>query len=135
MSDTQPIKPIITSESLSEALDTISKWDYYDNCQSGDYISENSPGYGPTFRWNSQIILPNGHSPIFHGDISIRRLHFLLKISKKFRQEFHILTETDELRDVIIEGKHFEFSGEIITDTCRMWAGKDTGLGLGALFG
>lgn len=93
--------------SLKAALDWIRGWEYYDNEQHGMWTDENDLNYGPILVYNSSVHYfvkmdsstefreidrwvdePVTHrevEPIFHGDLSPRRIRVLMVIAKMFQ--------------------------------------------------
>ena len=74
--------PILLASSLDIALHHINLWGYYDNYQHGDYVDENSVGYGPIKVFNATVEI-NGEE-VFGGDVSDRRFDLLKRLAKQF---------------------------------------------------
>jgi len=94
------------SVSCKQALDWIRGWSYYDNEQHMRYINENDMNYGPILvynstvhyyvymdstnelreidRWIDEVPEKREAEPIFHGDLSPRRIRALMLITKMF---------------------------------------------------
>jgi hypothetical protein len=127
-----PLMPVFGSHpdppirnNISSDIENVTRWNYYDNYQSGVYVNENDPGYGPIKYWNTTAlysIAPTntpGESCIWHslfgGDISQTRFEHLRKMTILYDMRIQLLDEHEEFVCMLIDG-YVITDGEDIKD-------------------
>ena len=100
----------LMKKTLQECIDDFTEWEYYDNFQTGEYVNQNDRGYGKIMVWNGTVHIKTeklnptekdekykdvwGHYEnshyYFRGDVSERRLNYLIELYKKFQQVIKI---------------------------------------------